>query len=48
MSKIAEKATTDTVRDIFELVTLFDGGEDLVILPDIIQIKMVMNIHMVS
>jgi len=34
MSKIAEKATTDTVRDIFELVTLFDGGEDWVILPD--------------
>ena len=34
MSKIAEKATTDVVRDIFEVVMLFDGGEDLVILPD--------------
>ena len=34
MSKIAEKATTDVVRDIFEVITLFEGGEDFVILPD--------------
>jgi len=34
MSKIAEKATTDVVRDIFEIITLFEGGEDFVILPD--------------
>ena len=34
MSKIAEKVTTDVVRDIFEIVTLFEGGEDYFILPD--------------
>ena len=34
MSKIAEKATTDVVRDIFEVITLFEGGEDFVMLPD--------------
>ena len=34
MSKIAEKATTDVVRDIFEVVTVFEGGEDYFILPD--------------
>lgn len=34
MSKIAEKATTDVVRDIFEIIILFEGGEDFVILPD--------------
>ena len=34
MSKIAEKATTDVVRDIFEVVTLFDGGEEYFLLPD--------------
>ena len=34
MGKIAEKATTDVVRDIFEVVTLFEGGEEYFILPD--------------
>jgi len=34
MSKIAEKVTTDVVRDIFDIVTLFEGGVDYVILPD--------------
>ena len=34
MSKIAEKATTDIVRDIFEIITVFEGGEEYVILPD--------------
>jgi hypothetical protein len=34
MAKIAEKATTDVVRDIFEIITLFEGGEDFVMLPD--------------
>ena len=34
MSKIAEKATTDVVRDIFEVITLFEGGEEYFILPD--------------
>jgi|21_taG_2_1085346.scaffolds.fasta_scaffold00273_19 hypothetical protein len=34
MSKIAEKATTDVVKDIFEIVTLFEGGEEFTILPD--------------
>ena len=34
MSKIAEKATIDVVRDIFEIVTLFDGGEEFILLPD--------------
>ena len=34
MSKIAEKVTTDVVRDIFEVVTLFEGGEEYFILPD--------------
>ena len=34
MSKIAEKVTTDVVRDIFEVVTLFDGGEEYFLLPD--------------
>ena len=34
MSKIAEKATTDVVRDIFEVVTLFEGGEEYFLLPD--------------
>ena len=34
MSKIAEKATRDVVRDIFEVVTVFEGGEDYFILPD--------------
>ena len=34
MSKIAEKVTRDVVRDIFEVVTVFEGGEDYFILPD--------------
>jgi len=34
MSRIAEKATTDVVKDIFELVRLFEGGDEIVILPD--------------
>ena len=34
MSKIAEKATTDVVRDIFEVVILFEGGEEYFLLPD--------------
>ena len=34
MSKIAEKATTDVVRDIFEVVTLFEDGEEYFLLPD--------------
>ena len=34
MSKIAEKATTDVVRDIFEVVTVFEGGEEYFLLPD--------------
>ena len=34
MGKIAEKATRDVVRDIFEVVTVFEGGEDYFILPD--------------
>ncbi len=33
MSKIAEKATTDVVRDIFEVVTVFEGGEEYFLLP---------------
>ena len=34
MGKIAEKVTTDVVRDIFEVVSLFDGGEEYFLLPD--------------
>jgi hypothetical protein len=34
MSKIAERATTDVVRDIFEIITVFEGGEEYIILPD--------------
>ena len=34
MGRIAEKATTDVVRDIFELVKLFEGGDEIIILPD--------------
>ena len=34
MSKIAEKATTDIVRDIFEIITVFEGGKEYTILPD--------------
>ena len=34
MARIAEKATTDVVKDIFELVRLFEGGDEIVILPD--------------
>ena len=34
MGKIAEKATTNVVRDVFEVVTLFEGGEDYFLLPD--------------
>ena len=34
MGRIAEKATTDVVKDIFEVVKLFEGGEEIVILPD--------------
>ena len=34
MSKIADKATTDVVKDIFEVITLFEDGEEYFILPD--------------
>ena len=34
MARIAEKATTDVVKDIFELVKLFEGDDEIVILPD--------------
>ena len=34
MSKIAEKATTDVVREIFDVVKIFEGGEEMFILPD--------------
>ena len=34
LSKIAEKATTDVVKDIFEVVSLFEDGEEYFILPD--------------
>ena len=34
MARIAEKATTDVVKDIFELVKLFEGGDEIIILPD--------------
>jgi hypothetical protein len=34
MAKIAEKATTDVVKEIFDIVKIFDGGEEMFILPD--------------
>ena len=34
MGRIAEKATTDVVKDIFEIVKLFEGGDEIIILPD--------------
>ena len=34
MARIAEKATTDVVKDIFEVVKLFEGGDEIIILPD--------------
>jgi len=34
MSRIAEKATTDVVKDIFDIVRLFEGGDEIVLLPD--------------
>ena len=34
MARIAEKATTDVVKDIFEVVKLFEGGDEIVLLPD--------------
>ena len=34
MSKTADKATTDVVKDIFEVVSLFEDGEEYFILPD--------------
>ena len=34
MGRIAEKATTDVVKDIFEVVKLFEGGDEIVLLPD--------------
>ena len=34
MARIAEKATTDVVKDIFEIVKLFEGGDEIVLLPD--------------
>jgi len=34
MARIAEKATTDVVKDIFELVKLFEGDDEIVMLPD--------------
>jgi hypothetical protein len=34
MARIAEKATTDVVKEIFDIVKIFDGGEEMFILPD--------------
>ena len=34
MARIAEKATTDVVKDIFEIVRLFEGGDEIFMLPD--------------
>tara|TARA_B110000977_G_scaffold201184_1_gene294620 strand:- start:3487 stop:5745 length:2259 start_codon:yes stop_codon:yes gene_type:complete len=34
MAKIAEKATTDVVKEIFDVVKIFEGGEEMFILPD--------------
>ena len=34
MARIAEKVTTDVVKDIFEVVKLFEGGDEVVLLPD--------------
>jgi hypothetical protein len=34
MGRIAEKATTDVVKDIFDIVKLFEGGDKIVLLPD--------------
>ena len=34
MARIAEKATTDVVKDIFDIVKLFEGGDETVLLPD--------------
>ena len=34
MARIAEKATTDVVKDIFDIVKLFEGGDEIVLLPD--------------
>ena len=34
MGRIAEKATTDVVKDIFDIVKIFEGGDEIVLLPD--------------
>ena len=34
MARIAEKATTDVVKEIFDIVKIFDGGKEMFILPD--------------
>jgi hypothetical protein len=34
MARIAEKATTDVVKEIFDIVKIFDGGEEMFLLPD--------------
>lgn len=34
MARIAEKATTDVVKDVFDVIRVYDGGEDEFILPD--------------
>jgi hypothetical protein len=34
MAKISEKATTDVVKEIFDIVKIFEGGEEMIMLPD--------------
>ena len=34
MARIAEKATTDVVKEIFDIVKIFDGGKEMFMLPD--------------
>ena len=34
MARIAEKATTDLVKEIFDIVKIFDGGKEMFMLPD--------------
>lgn len=34
MARIAEKATTDVVKEIFDIIKTFDGGKEMFMLPD--------------
>ena len=34
MARISEKATTDVVKEIFDIVKIFDGGKEMFMLPD--------------